>query len=109
MRRAPVRQVELWTQPQHRVHTGVKRNRRNPNWKGQALEVLVQEPESQVLRVVVQDIDMLNVTVCACARACVCVCACVFWGGGEDAGARGRGGVCVLCTCALQAHATPAT
>jgi hypothetical protein len=42
------------------VHSAVKKNRRNPKWKDQVLEVLVQEPDSQVLRVVMHDIDILN-------------------------------------------------
>jgi hypothetical protein len=50
----------MWTQPQHHVHSSVKKNRRNPKWKNQVLEVLVQEPDSQVLRVVMHDIDILN-------------------------------------------------
>eukprot|EP00879_Flechtneria_rotunda_P008728 GHRR01009142.1.p1 GENE.GHRR01009142.1~~GHRR01009142.1.p1 ORF type:complete len:896 (+),score=341.24 GHRR01009142.1:1003-3690(+) len=54
-------QVEIWTQPQHHVHSSVKKSSRNPNWRGQLLEVLVQEPDSQQLRVVLNDIDMLNV------------------------------------------------
>ena len=58
-----VPQVELWTQPQHRVHSAVKKNRRNPKWRGQVLEVLVQEPDSQLLRVIMHDVDMLNVQV----------------------------------------------
>jgi hypothetical protein len=53
-------QVELWTQPQHHVTSSVKKSTRNPNWKNQRLEVLVQEPDSQQLRLVLQDIDMLN-------------------------------------------------
>uniref|UniRef100_A0A383VQB5 C2 domain-containing protein n=1 Tax=Tetradesmus obliquus TaxID=3088 RepID=A0A383VQB5_TETOB len=53
-------QVELWTQPQHHVTSSVKKSTRNPKWKNQKLEVLVQEPASQQLRVVLQDIDMLN-------------------------------------------------
>lgn len=53
-------QVELWTQPQHHVHSSVKKSRRNPKWKNQVLEVLVQEPDSQVLRVVMHDIDIFN-------------------------------------------------
>jgi hypothetical protein len=53
-------QVELWTQPQHHVTSSVKKGTRNPKWKNQRLEVLVQEPDSQQLRVVLQDIDMLN-------------------------------------------------
>lgn len=53
-------QVELWTQPQHHVTSSVKKSTRNPKWKSQKLEVLVQEPASQQLRVVLQDIDMLN-------------------------------------------------
>lgn len=35
-------QVELWTQPQHHVWSAAKSRSRNPNWKGQLLEVLVQ-------------------------------------------------------------------
>jgi hypothetical protein len=45
------------------VHSSVKKNRRNPKWRNQTLEVLVQEPDSQVLRVVMHDIDILNPTV----------------------------------------------
>jgi Ca2+-dependent lipid-binding protein len=54
-------QVEMWTQPQHRVYTSVKKSSRNPNWRNQKHELLVQEPDSQLLRVILNDIDMLNV------------------------------------------------
>jgi hypothetical protein len=66
-------QVELWTQPQHHVHSSVKKNRRNPKWRKQTLEVLVQEPDSQILRVVMHDIDILNPTVSS-----------EGWGGGGE-------------------------
>jgi hypothetical protein len=56
-------QVELWTQPQHRMYTSVKRATRSPSWRGQRLEVLVQEPGSQQLQVVLHDVDVLNVKV----------------------------------------------
>lgn len=56
-------QVELWTQPQHRVYTSVKKGSRNPTWRNQKHELLVQEPDSQMLRIVLNDIDMLNVKV----------------------------------------------
>jgi hypothetical protein len=64
-------QVELWTQPQHHVTSSVKKGTRNPKWKNQRLEVLVQEPDSQQLRVVLQDIDMLNFKVSFKCYRCV--------------------------------------
>jgi hypothetical protein len=56
-------QIELYTQPQHRVRTAPKSRTNHPSWgqQGQRIELLVQEPSSQSLRVVAHDIEMLNV------------------------------------------------
>lgn len=63
-------QVEVFTQPGHRIKTAPKRSTTRPQWRGGegAAELLVQEPSSQLLRVAVFDIEMLNVKVC-----CLCV------------------------------------
>jgi hypothetical protein len=45
------------------VTTGVKHGTRNPKWHKQVFELLVQEPRSQRLRVVMRDVNMLNVKV----------------------------------------------
>lgn len=91
---ARVLQVEMWTQPQHHVHSAVKKNRRNPKWKDQVLEVLVQEPDSQVLRVVMHDIDILNPKVWlqyGCQRHCAGpVAALVWYGACAPVGGVGR-------------------
>lgn len=83
-------QVELWTQPQHRMYTSVKRATRSPSWRGQRLEVLVQEPGSQQLQVVLHDVDVLNVKVtpmhmmtwhmtCASQHLCSAYCTGFCW------------------------------
>ncbi|KAI8472356.1 MAG: hypothetical protein J3K34DRAFT_414516 [Monoraphidium minutum] len=54
-------QVELFTQPDHKVRSSPKRATTRPKWHGEASELLVQEPASQLLRVAVYDIEMLNV------------------------------------------------
>ena len=47
------------------VTTGVKHNTRNPKWRSSktTFELLVQEPRSQKLRVVMKDVNMLNIKV----------------------------------------------
>lgn len=51
------------------MRTAPKRATSRPQWRGERAELLVQEPGSQLLRVAVFDIEMLNVKV-----RCMAVC-----------------------------------
>lgn len=49
--------------PSHQVTTGTKSRTRHPRWHKETFQLLVQEPGSQVLRAVVQDMEMFNLKV----------------------------------------------